>query len=94
MPNSFHHVFENIKHSKCTQYLVRASYLEIYNEEVRDLLKKHPAKKLEIKEKPDRGVYVRVRFSVNFTSGVKYCYCLISLEMNAFSLQLLSPSFY
>lgn len=41
------------------EYLVRASYLEIYNEEVRDLLSKEHGKKLELKESPDRGVYVK-----------------------------------
>jgi kinesin family protein 3/17 len=38
---------------------VRASYLEIYNEEIRDLLSKNTANKLELKENPDAGVYVR-----------------------------------
>jgi hypothetical protein len=33
--------------------------LEIYNEEVRDLLSKNPKNKLELKEKPDSGVYVK-----------------------------------
>jgi kinesin family protein 3/17 len=39
--------------------LVRASYLEIYNEEIRDLLSKSPKNRLELHEKPDSGVYVR-----------------------------------
>ena len=38
-------------------FLVRASYLEIYNEEVRDLLSKDPKNKLELKEDVERGVY-------------------------------------
>jgi len=38
---------------------VRASYLEIYNEEIRDLLSKNPQQRLELKEHPDRGVYVK-----------------------------------
>ncbi len=41
------------------QYLVRASYLEIYNENVRDLLSKEPEKHLDLKESPDTGVYVK-----------------------------------
>merc|ERR1719204_1707497 len=45
------------------QYLVRASYLEIYQEEIRDLLSKPSAngekKRLELKERPDTGVYVK-----------------------------------
>ena len=39
--------------------MIRASYLEIYNEEVRDLLSKNPKNRLELKEKPDSGVYVK-----------------------------------
>ena len=39
--------------------LVRASYLEIYNEDIRDLLSKNSQQKLELKETPDKGVYVK-----------------------------------
>lgn len=41
------------------QYLVRATYLEIYQEEVRDLLSKNPNQRLEVKESADKGVYVK-----------------------------------
>lgn len=41
------------------RFLVRVSYLEIYNEEVRDLLSKNQNVHLEIKERPDVGVYVK-----------------------------------
>lgn len=40
------------------EFLVRASYLEIYNEEIRDLLSKNPQARLDLKEHPERGVYV------------------------------------
>ena len=40
---------------------MRASYLEIYNEDIRDLLSKDPTNKLELKENPDTGVYVKAR---------------------------------
>ena len=36
-----------------------ASYLEIYNEDVRDLLSKQTTNKLELKETPESGVYVK-----------------------------------
>ena len=42
------------------KYLVHASYLEIYNEEIRDLLGDDIKKKLDLKEHPERGVYVKV----------------------------------
>ena len=41
------------------KFLVRVSYLEIYNEEVRDLLGKDQTVRLEVKEHPGKGVYVK-----------------------------------
>jgi len=38
---------------------VRASYLELYNEEIRDLLSKNHMAKLELREKPEEGIYVK-----------------------------------
>ena len=38
---------------------MRVAYLELYNEEVRDLLSKTPMKKLDIRERVDVGVYVK-----------------------------------
>lgn len=37
---------------------MRASYLEIYNEEVRDLLAENPKRRLDVREDADRGVFV------------------------------------
>lgn len=38
IPNSFEHIFEYIKATTHKEFLVRCSFLEIYNEEIRDLL--------------------------------------------------------
>ncbi|XP_075062105.1 kinesin-like protein KIF3A [Mixophyes fleayi] len=60
IPNSFAHVFGHIaKAEGDTRFLVRVSYLEIYNEEVRDLLGKDQTQRLEVKERPDVGVYIK-----------------------------------
>jgi len=59
IPNSFDHVFNNISLDQTKEFLVRASYLEIYNEEIRDLLGKDSKSKLELKEDKDKGVYVK-----------------------------------
>ncbi|XP_007567118.1 kinesin-like protein KIF3B [Poecilia formosa] len=64
IPNSFEHVFTQISRSQNQKYLVRSSYLEIYQEEIRDLLCKDNNKKLELKENPDCGVYVKDLSSV------------------------------
>uniref|UniRef100_A0A1B6G5L7 Kinesin-like protein n=1 Tax=Cuerna arida TaxID=1464854 RepID=A0A1B6G5L7_9HEMI len=59
IPNSFAHIFGHIaKASEETKFLVRVSYFEIYNEDIRDLLTKNSAK-LEVKERPDVGVFVK-----------------------------------
>ncbi|KAJ3033179.1 Kinesin-like protein kif3a [Rhizophlyctis rosea] len=59
IPNAFEHIFAEIALSgSSTQFLVRASYLEIYNEDIKDLLDTK-AGKLEIKERADVGIYVK-----------------------------------
>ncbi|XP_074598483.1 kinesin-like protein KIF3B [Brevipalpus obovatus] len=59
IPNAFEHIFSHIARSNNQQYLVRSSYLEIYQEQVRDLLCKDQSKRLELKERADIGVYVK-----------------------------------
>ncbi|XP_020776219.1 kinesin-like protein KIF3C [Boleophthalmus pectinirostris] len=61
IPNAFDHIFTHISRSQSDkQYLVRASYLEIYLEEIRDLLDpNHANTRLELRESPETGVYVR-----------------------------------
>ncbi|KXJ12169.1 Kinesin-II 95 kDa subunit [Exaiptasia diaphana] len=59
IPNSFEHIFTHIARTTNEQYLVRASYLEIYQEEIKDLLAKDLKRRLELKERPDTGVYVK-----------------------------------
>ena len=60
IPNSFAHIFGHIaKSGDEKNFLVRVSYLEIYNEEVRDLLGKDQSSRLEVKERPDVGVFVK-----------------------------------
>lgn len=60
IPNSFAHIFGHIaKAEEDKKFLVRVSYLEIYNEEVRDLLRQDQSVRLEVKERPDVGVYVK-----------------------------------
>ena len=59
IPNSFNHIFTHISRSQDEQYLVRASYVEIYQDEIRDLLSKDHKKRLDLRERPDTGVYVK-----------------------------------
>lgn len=59
IPRAFEQIFEHIAKNQSIQFLVRASYLEIYQEEIHDLLKKDKSIKLELHEKPGVGVYVK-----------------------------------
>lgn len=60
IPNTFSHVFSQISRASGEKsFVVTVTYLEIYNEEVRDLLSNDPNKKLAIRERPDVGVYVK-----------------------------------
>uniref|UniRef100_A0AC34G5R2 Kinesin-like protein n=1 Tax=Panagrolaimus sp. ES5 TaxID=591445 RepID=A0AC34G5R2_9BILA len=66
IPNAIHHIFQHIQSStNQEQYLVRGSYLEIFDEEIYDLLHHNGNNnnniklELELKEKPDVGVYVK-----------------------------------
>jgi len=61
IPNAFEHIFGYFDddQNKKKKFLIRCSYLEIYNEQIRDLLSKTIDKKLDIKEDPDKGVFVK-----------------------------------
>jgi len=61
IPNAFDHIFSFVddQTNDSKKFLIRCSYLEIYNENIRDLLGKKIDTKLDIKEHPDKGVYVQ-----------------------------------
>jgi len=60
IPNAFSHIFGNISAvANQKRFLLRCSYLEIYNESIHDLLNYSEENKLELKEDPSRGVYVK-----------------------------------
>ena len=60
IPNSFGHIFQHITATKDIEYLVRCSYLEIYNEEIKDLLTDPKLKvPCEIKEDPGKGIFIK-----------------------------------
>ena len=61
MPNSFHYIFDTIAKAPSTiQFLVRASFLEIYLDDVFDLLSTDKERtRMEVKESKDRGVFVK-----------------------------------
>lgn len=65
IPRCFKHIFGFIDgDTSDRKFLVRCSYLEIYNENILDLLGNNNDEKHEIKEDPDRGIYVKNLTSV------------------------------
>lgn len=60
IPNTFNHIFSQIANASGEKsFVVTVTYLEIYNEDVRDLLSPNPNMKLEVRERTDVGVYVK-----------------------------------
>nr|XP_044625819.1 kinesin-like protein KIF17 isoform X3 [Equus asinus] len=72
IPRAFEHIFESVQCAENTKFLVRASYLEIYNEDIRDLLGADTKQKLELKEHPEKGVYVK-GLSMHTVHSVAQC---------------------
>ncbi|OHT09104.1 Kinesin motor domain containing protein [Tritrichomonas foetus] len=60
MPRAFEHIFEYINaNSDTQQFMVTVTYVEIYNNELRDLLSKDQKEQLKIREDPQHGVQIR-----------------------------------
>ena len=60
IPNAFDHIYGYINSEESKKkFLVRCSFLEIYNEEIRDLLGKDTTRKLDIREDPKLGIFVK-----------------------------------
>ena len=49
-------VIDNAEEKK---FLVRCSYIEIYNEDIRDLLSKDTKEKKDLKESPEKGLFIK-----------------------------------
>ena len=82
IPNAFSHIFGFIKtEGESKKFLVRCSFVEIYNEEIRDLLG-DSTKKLDIKENPKKGTYVRDLTYINIKDSNDIEKCLAKGNKN------------
>lgn len=71
IPQAFEGIFTHIQDSQSSDnFLVRASYLEIHNEEIRDLLAtgSQSSSRLELKENVEGNVYVKNLTSITVQS--------------------------
>ena len=60
IPRAVRHIFGFIDAAdKEIKFLVRCSYLEIYNENILDLLGTRKGENLQIKEDPNKGIFVK-----------------------------------
>lgn len=60
IPRAYVHIFGWIDEAdEGVKYLVRCSYLEIYNENILDLMGNKKDHKLDVKEDPQKGIFVQ-----------------------------------
>ncbi|KAL4472345.1 hypothetical protein ABPG72_002828 [Tetrahymena utriculariae] len=59
IPRTFSHIIQVIENESKKEFLVRCSYIEIYNEEIHDLLSKDVKARYELKESPEKGIFIK-----------------------------------
>ena len=59
IPRTFSQIITVTKSDTTKTHLIRCSFIEIYNQEIHDLLGKDIKAKMELKESPQKGVYVK-----------------------------------
>ena len=64
IPRAIEQIFNSIESTPDKQFVVRVSFLEIYNEEVSDLFNKDQKSPLLVREKPGLGVFVEGLLSI------------------------------
>ncbi|XP_064619156.1 kinesin-II 95 kDa subunit-like isoform X7 [Lineus longissimus] len=68
IPRSFAYLYRHIRQQKEATFRIHASYLEIYNEQVIDLLNPHQRRHLQIRWSKNKGFYVENLFVVECES--------------------------
>jgi hypothetical protein len=59
IPRTFRHILGEIESQKEKKFLLRCSFIEIYNEDIHDLLSSDVKAKYELKESPEKGVFIK-----------------------------------
>ena len=76
IPRTFEQIFNTIEATPQTQFLVSCTMLELYNEEVYDLLAEKDKHKLDVKENVGTGFYVK-NLSIHDIKSPKECLHLL-----------------
>ena len=71
IPRTFSQIVTETKNDTSKTHLIRCSFIEIYNEEIHDLLGKDIKAKMELKESPDKGVFVKDLSQISVDSIAK-----------------------
>ena len=69
IPRAFAHIFGSIESSPTKNFLIRCSYIEIYNEEIHDLIGKDTKNKLDLKENSDKEMFIK-DLSMHIVTGI------------------------
>jgi len=77
IPRAFDHIFDTVAIAEQTRYLIHASFLEIYNEEIRDLLGDDIKARLELRERPDGEIFVQ-HLSMHPVASVRICEAIMN----------------
>lgn len=59
IPRTFSQIITVTKNDISKTHLIRCSFIEIYNEEIHDLLGKDVKARMELKESPEKGIFVK-----------------------------------
>ena len=59
IPRTFSQIITITKNEASKNHLIRCSFIEIYNEEIHDLLGKDVKARMDLKESPEKGVFVK-----------------------------------
>ena len=95
IPQAFDDIFSHIQESQSSDnFLVRASYLEIHNEEIRDLLAgPQSLGRLELKENVEGCIYVKnlTSITVQSVSDISHLLTVCSLSLSLSQHHPLKP---
>jgi len=78
IPRSFTHVLKVAGETTTKEFLLRCSFIEIYNEEIHDLLGTDTKAKLDIKESTEKGLFIK---DLSIKTAKTYDELMVFMEM-------------